>query len=480
MSDIEIERKYLLLPCRGKRVLELFGIAYKKERLEQFYVSTEASPYTRYRKKGDTYYQTIKSGEGLVRQEKEREVSSKEYKRYKHQSLGRIITKDRYTFEYQGSLYEMDIFKGTLKGLCYLEIEFHNEEEANTFTLPGIFEKLIVAEVTFDTSFNNSALSNSETYPTPTLKYPALKEKKSLSEITPFLPLDQALNTMIYLLVEEIKEYQETLIKDPKEVETLHQFRVTMRKLRALLQEFEPFFDPVWVKSHKKTLAGLMEETNAKRDNDVALIDIDSFKEQLSSKDQQSLDTLKSSLDGKEKKLKKKLITFMSSKMLSEELEILSRSSQNSNQYLDTAKQPLILVAINVIDNRIKEIISEGRDLKKDTDKKAYHKLRIQFKKLRYLFELLSPVIEVSKLENALNHLKKIQTVLGEINDLEIQQKELDTFCQTSQHQKQTSFRTLQKQMKRKETKRMKTFKKAFKTFKEEKSLFKRLLFIEV
>jgi hypothetical protein len=34
--------------------------------------------------------------------------------------------------------------------------------------------------------------------------------------------------------------------------------------------------------------------------------------------------------------------------------------------------------------------------------------------------------------------------------------------------------------MKRKETKRMKTFKKAFKTFKEEKSLFKRLLFIEV
>ena len=200
MADVEIERKYLLLPMRADELLESFEIPYKKERMEQFYVSTQASPYTRYRKKGDTYYQTIKSGEGLVRQESEKEVTKKEYKEHRERSSGRIITKDRYTFEYEDYVYEMDIFKGSLDGLCYLEIEFSDEEAAKAFNLPQIFEKLLVTEVTFDKSFNNSALSNTQTFPTPTLDHSYLNQRENLYEITPFLPLDQAINTMIYLL----------------------------------------------------------------------------------------------------------------------------------------------------------------------------------------------------------------------------------------------------------------------------------------
>lgn len=374
----------------------------------------------------------------------------------------------------------MDIFKGSLNGLCYLEIEFLNEERAKRFKLPEIFDKLVVTEVTFDNAFNNSSLSNSDAFPTPGLKHSYLKEEKGLYEITPFLQLDHAIHGMVHLLVEEIQKYQKALIQNPMEVETLHQFRVTMRKLRALLQEFQPFFDPLWVKTHKKILADLMEETNAKRDNDVALIDIDSFQEQLSPEGQKSLETLKVSLEEKKKKLKEKLITFISGEILSSELEILSKSSQNSDIYLHTAKQPLIFIAIHVVNKRIEEIISEGKHLKKGTDKKAYHKLRIQFKKLRYLFELLAPIIDVSKLEKALSHLKKIQTILGEINDLQVQKNELGDFCQICKSKKQTPLKTLQKQMNAKEKKRMKAFKKAFKTFKKERALYQTLLFVEV
>ena len=51
MAEIEIERKYLLMPCRAGKFLRSLDISYKKEHLEQFYISTEASPYTRNRRK---------------------------------------------------------------------------------------------------------------------------------------------------------------------------------------------------------------------------------------------------------------------------------------------------------------------------------------------------------------------------------------------------------------------------------------------
>ena len=478
MAELEIERKFLLLPCRAKKFLDLYTIPYKKVRLEQYYVSTPASPYTRYRKKGDTFYQTIKSGKGMVREEKEFEVSQDEYEAHRTEAVGRIITKDRYTFEYQGNTYEMDSFKGTLKGLCYLEIEFSDEESANTYKVADIFQELFVTEVTYDNTFNNAALSNSETFPTPRLKHEYLDAQKGVFRITPFLSTDHAIDTMFYQLTSEIKTYQTLLQNDPKNVEALHQFRIHMRKLRALLQEFERFFDPKWLKKHKKLLARLMEKTNEKRDNDVALTDINLFQEQLSTKRKKILDIWRSSLYKKEKKLEKKLILLIQGTSLSTELTALSQHTNIYSIYQESAKQPLILVAISVIDQRIQEIIAKGKYLKEDSQKKAYHKLRIQFKRLRYLLELLTPIIPQEKLDNTLNHLKKIQTILGEINDLQVQKKELKSFCTSCKDKKQKSLNTLQKKMKKKEKKKLDAFKKAFNTFKKEKSLYQKLLFL--
>ena len=477
MAELEIERKFLLLPCRAKKFLDLYTIPYKKVRLEQYYVSTPASPYTRYRKKGDTFYQTIKSGKGMVREEKEFEVSQDEYEAHRTEAVGRIITKDRYTFEYQGNTYEMDSFKGTLKGLCYLEIEFSDEESANTYKVADIFQELFVTEVTYDNTFNNAALSNSETFPTPRLKHEYLDAQKGVFRITPFLSTDHAIDTMFYQLTSEIKTYQTLLQNDPKNVEALHQFRIHMRKLRALLQEFERFFDPKWLKKHKKLLARLMEKTNEKRDNDVALTDINLFQEQLSTKRKKILDIWRSSLYKKEKKLEKKLILLIQGTSLSTELTALSQHTNIYSIYQESAKQPLILVAITVIDQRIQEIIAKGKYLKEDSQKKAYHKLRIQFKKLRYLFELLSPIIPQENLEDVLSHLKKIQTILGEINDLQVQKNELKSFCKNCKHQKQASLKALQKKMKNKEQKKLSSFNKVFDTFKKEKSLYQKLLF---
>lgn len=481
MAELEIERKFLLLPCSAKKLLHSYKIPYKipykRVRLEQYYLSTRASPYTRYRKKGDSYYQTIKSGEGLVREEKEFEISQKEYLAHRSKALGRIITKNRFIFEYQEHTYEMDIFKGTLKGLCYLEIEFPDEKSAHDYRVPEILEKLVVTEVTYDNAFNNSALSNSETFPAPQLNHPYLDENKMLYQITPFLATHHAIDTMLYQLTKEIKAYQRLLQNDPEDTEALHQFRIHTRKLRALLQEFKRFFDPKWLKRHKRLLSDLMEQTNKKRDNDVLLSDIDSFAKKISSKNKKSLDEWKKSLQKKEKNLEKTLLLFMNGNQLSAELIALREHFHTETIYQTSARQPLILVAITIIDQKIREIIAQGKELTEKSPKKAYHKLRIEFKKLRYLIELLSPLIPQKKLDNALSHLKRIQTILGEINDLQIQKNELKSLFKTSGGKKQKSLRLLQKKMKKREKKRMEAFQKAFHTFKKEKSLYPKLLY---
>jgi len=469
MAELEIERKFLLLPCRAKKFLDLYTIAYQKVRLEQYYVSTPLSPYTRYRKKGDTYYQTIKSGEGMVRKEKEVEVSKEEYEAYKTKAIGRIITKDRYSFEYQENTYELDSFKGTLQGLCYLEIEFVDEKRAHAYKMPDIFKELLVAEVTYDHAFNNAALSRSTLFPTPQLRHAYSDEDQGLYKITPFLATHHAIDTMIYQLTRKIKGYQTQLQHDPKDVEALHQFRIHMRKLRALLQEFARFFDPKWLKKHQKLLAKLMKKTNKKRDNDVALINIQTFEKKLGSKNKTSLDSLKHSLKEKEKKFEKKLISFMSGELLSNELKVLYQDSHHKDIYLESAKQPLILISITLMRQRIQEIITKGEVLQEDSPPMAYHALRIQFKRLRYLFELLAPIIPQKKLDTALNHLKKIQTILGEINDLQVQQKELKSFCKNCKDKQRKSLSVLQKKMKKREKKRLEAFKKGYDTFKKKK-----------
>ncbi|MDD2451914.1 MAG: CHAD domain-containing protein, partial [Sulfurovum sp.] len=296
--------------------------------------------------------------------------------------------------------------------------------------------------------------------------------------IAPFLSTDHAIDTMIYQLTGEIKTYQTLLKNDPKDVEALHQFRIHMRKLRALLQEFELFFDPKWLKKHKKLLARLMEKTNEKRDTDVALSDIDIFAKKLSAKNKKPLDTLKHSLQKKEEKLEKKLSVFMEGELLSAELSTLCRDAHTYAIYRESAKQPLILVSIGIIHQKIQDILQAGKEMKKGFHKKAYHKLRIEFKKLRYLLELLAPIIPQEKLDNALSHLKKIQTVLGEINDLQVQKKELKSFCKSSKDKKQKPLSVLQKKMKKKETKKLGSFKKAFDIFKKEKSLYQKLFFL--
>lgn len=150
---MEIERKFLIekeqLPNNLKE--------YPHNMLEQAYIITE--PVLRIRKKDDTYILTYK-GQGLMkREEVEFPLTKEAYEKLLTKTEGNIIAKTRYKIPEKNELtIELDIFSGLFEGLYLAEVEFPNEESALSYVPPVWFGK----EVTNETTFHNSTLSQME------------------------------------------------------------------------------------------------------------------------------------------------------------------------------------------------------------------------------------------------------------------------------------------------------------------------------
>lgn len=98
----------------------------------------------------DQFFMTIKSDGGLVRSEAEHEMQQWEFSvAWKH-TKGHRIEKVRYMVRDGGHIFEIDLYKSPVLGVI-VEVEFDNEEAANSFVRPAWLEKAI--DVTDDEDF---------------------------------------------------------------------------------------------------------------------------------------------------------------------------------------------------------------------------------------------------------------------------------------------------------------------------------------
>jgi CYTH domain-containing protein len=169
VNQIEAERKFLVeAPKSWLDMAKLFDGIVDVKRITQCYLIPEkGEPAARVRKtieglSGDKeivyhYNQKtpIKPG---VHNEKEHEISKAEYEKHlKRANPSKFpIEKTRFVFKHNDQVFELDLFKGRLKGLAILEIELENIEDK--VILPAFL--LIIKEVTNDKSYNNFNLAS--------------------------------------------------------------------------------------------------------------------------------------------------------------------------------------------------------------------------------------------------------------------------------------------------------------------------------
>jgi CYTH domain-containing protein len=147
---MEIERKFLV----GELPLELSSL--DGVTIRQGYVRVADRDFElRFRQKDDRFYQTIKQGSGLVRQECEIEITRDQFESLWPLTADRRIQKIRYNIPVGDLVFELDIFDHPLKGLQLVEVEFDTVELSSAFKPPQWFGD----EVTDDRRYKNKQLA---------------------------------------------------------------------------------------------------------------------------------------------------------------------------------------------------------------------------------------------------------------------------------------------------------------------------------
>ena len=160
VTKLESERKFIVkFPTSWASLSEMFDDLIDVKRISQTYLESEdGEPSARVRKTiegltGDTetvyHYNQKEFVESGVHKEKEHEITKSQYEK----SLKKChpkkveVQKTRFVFKYNDQTFELDVFKGPLKGLAILEIELRDIDD--TVELPPFLK--VIKEMPIET-----------------------------------------------------------------------------------------------------------------------------------------------------------------------------------------------------------------------------------------------------------------------------------------------------------------------------------------
>lgn len=148
-SSNEIERKFILKEFPS-------GISCKGEKIEQAYILAGEREVRIRNVDNLRFYLTEKMGNGLIRQEYEKEILKDDCQRLLKLSKGRVIHKTRYHYPIKENLIaEIDCYEGKQAGLKTVEVEFSNINDAENFKPPVWFGE----EITDNKKYKNIYLA---------------------------------------------------------------------------------------------------------------------------------------------------------------------------------------------------------------------------------------------------------------------------------------------------------------------------------
>jgi CYTH domain-containing protein len=146
----EIERKFLVATAPGA------GVLGDGAQLRQGYLALDGDVEVRVRLASAAAWLTIKAGSGLARTEVELPLAPSDAEVLWAQTAGRRIEKVRHELAIDGNVIaEIDRYQGDLDGLCTVEVEFGDREQAQAFVPPPWFGR----ELTGEPGWSNAALA---------------------------------------------------------------------------------------------------------------------------------------------------------------------------------------------------------------------------------------------------------------------------------------------------------------------------------
>jgi CHAD domain-containing protein len=211
------------------------------------------------------------------------------------------------------------------------------------------------------------------------------------------------------------EQYDEILAHDPgtrlgTDPESLHKFRVAVRRLRAVLRAARPILDRPWTDQLRDDLAWLGKALGTVRDHDVLVEHVRAQAPAMSPDEQTPLERLTEAIETQREGARGELLEVLSSQRY---LELLGR--------IELAGE---LPRWNGVRRSVKNLAArEFRKFERELDRLGQepsnaelHRLRVRGKRARYAGELAAPAVG-KPAHRFVKRAKEVQDVLGEHQD---------------------------------------------------------------
>ena len=231
----------------------------------------------------------------------------------------------------------------------------------------------------------------------------------------------RALRRVLRRLLEVMEANEGGLLADV-DTEFLHDFRVAVRRTRSILGEMKKVLPPAERKRFRAGFAWLGKLTAGVRDLDVFL---------LQARKRAELQPLEAHLRSERVKARKGMLTGLRSERYADLRRDWRTLLETPRRGTDPARadEPVESVASGRIRKLHKGILSRARVMNAETPPAKLHELRIECKKLRYMIDAFGCLFAEQRVSHLIQTLKRLQDVLGDYNDLAVQQETLYRFA---------------------------------------------------
>lgn len=236
------------------------------------------------------------------------------------------------------------------------------------------------------------------------------------------LSSDDAVSRLAYRCF--LDSYEEMLAKEPTaregtDPEGVHQMRVSTRRIRAGLRAFRKHVSPGFGKTWNREFKWLADVLGNVRDLDVHLCSLTHHIELLPAEDAASLGEYREYLLGLWSSARQDLVDCFTGPRYQQLRNGFANSLRDGLSEMSerpARSQTIRRAARQLFATQYKHVISTGRTITPDSPNDTLHALRIECKRLRYLFEFFHPIYGKS-FNPFIRRLKKLQNVLGSFQD---------------------------------------------------------------
>jgi len=231
-----------------------------------------------------------------------------------------------------------------------------------------------------------------------------------------------------------VRENIDGVVRD-LDIEFLHDFRVSLRKLRSLMTALKGAFRPEDGDPLRELLAKLARRTNRLRDLDVQLLAREEYEGMLPVDMRDGLGEMFEDFSRFRAEEQGSVAAWLESEDFKNDLLTIEDFFQRGlrGRMTDLSFGLISRVAADRAWKRYRKLLKSAGQMTETSPDEAVHNVRIEAKKLRYVTEFFGGVLDSGRLERMMKSLKRLQNALGVFNDRSVHRVHLWEYWKTKE-----------------------------------------------